>query len=107
MNSECVRTTSAVERYSSYLGAHIAMHGSFWDFLQVIRQNEFQKYVDFKQLHDGVSGVSQTPKKRNRDRSEQIKILSSKLKYMEINTKSVLQMMTKKINSLSPTIPGD
>lgn len=73
VHNECVRTTSAVEGYNSYLSSQIPMHGSFWNFLQVIKQEEFQKYTELDQALDEIFDIFERPKKRFRDRSTQIK----------------------------------
>lgn len=104
MHNECVRTTSAVEGYNSYLCAQIPTHGNFWDFLQIIKQEEFQKYTELQQALDGVFEISERPRKWSKDRSTAIKQLTSKLNLKEISTGKFLNMMTNTNNNFSPTV---
>ena len=97
-----MRTTSALEGYKSGLCTQIPTHGNFWDFLKVLKQEEFQKYNELTLTFDGVYDVFESPKKRFKNQSYIIEDLTAKLYSKKISLSIFLQSMTNRKNNIMP-----
>lgn len=92
-----------MEGYNSYLSSLIPTHGSFWDFLKVIKQEEFQKHNELSLALDGVYDVFERPKKKFKNQAHIIRELTVKLDNKCISLPIFLQSITNRKNNILPS----
>ncbi|XP_067625165.1 uncharacterized protein [Eurosta solidaginis] len=93
---ENVRTTH--EGHNSYLSTKMSKHGSVWEYIKFIRDDELQKYTELKQVLDGALNVFDRPRKKSRNSHNVIDILWQKLNSKKIYVNMFLKTVKNKWN---------